>query len=42
MIDHDGRAWLSLLVRLRGSVIPRLLPRIAVAACIGAGAVLAR
>lgn len=41
MIDYEGRAWLPILFRIRGSVIPRLLPRCAFAACIGAGAVVA-
>lgn len=41
MIDYDGRAWLPILFKLRGSVIPRLLPRALVAAAVGALAVLA-
>ncbi|MDX2090511.1 MAG: bestrophin family ion channel [Kofleriaceae bacterium] len=41
MIDYDGRAWLPILFRLRGSVIPRLLPRCVIAAAIGAAAVIA-
>lgn len=41
MIDYDGRAWLGILFKLRGSVIPRLLPRALVAAGVGALAVLA-
>ena len=40
MIDYDGRAWLPILFRMRGSVIPRLLPRVAIAAVIGVAAVL--
>lgn len=41
MIDYDGRSWLPILFRLRGSVIPRLLPRCVIAAAIGAVAVFA-
>ena len=41
MIDYDGRAWLPILFRIRGSVIPRLLPRTLVAAGVGALAVVA-
>ena len=41
MIDYDGRSWLPILFRIRGSVIPRLLPRCLIAAAIGAGAVIA-
>jgi ion channel-forming bestrophin family protein len=40
MIDYEARAWLSILLRVRGSVIPRLLPRVAIAAGIGVAAVL--
>lgn len=40
MIDYDGRNWLSILFRARGSVIPRLVPRIAVATLLGVVAVL--
>jgi len=40
MIAYDGRAWLPLLFRMRGSVIPRLLPRIVAAAGVGVVAVL--
>jgi putative membrane protein len=40
MIDYDGRAWLPILLRMRGSVIPRLVPRIALAAALGVVAVL--
>ncbi|MBN8613591.1 MAG: hypothetical protein J0L92_23550 [Deltaproteobacteria bacterium] len=27
MIDYDGRNWLDIVTRVRGSVLPRLLPR---------------
>jgi ion channel-forming bestrophin family protein len=40
MIEYDGRAWLPLLFRIRGSVIPRLIPRMVFAACVGVVAVL--
>lgn len=40
MIDYDGRNWLSILFRTRGSVIPRLVPRIVVATALGVVAVL--
>jgi len=40
MIDYDGRSWLPILFRARGSVIPRLVPRIVVAAALGVVAVL--
>jgi ion channel-forming bestrophin family protein len=40
MIDYDGRAWLPILFRMRGSVIPRLVPRIALCAGLGVAAVL--
>jgi putative membrane protein len=40
MIDYDGRAWLAIFLRIRGSVVPRLLPRSAIAAAIGVVAVL--
>lgn len=40
MIDYDGRAWLPIFLRIRGSVVPRLLPRVAIAAAIGVVAVL--
>lgn len=40
MIDYDGRAWLPILFRMRGSVIPRLMPRVAVAGGLGVVAVL--
>ena len=38
MIDYDGRAWLPILLRMRGSVIPRLLPRVAFTAGLWASA----
>lgn len=40
MIEYDGRSWLAILVRVRGSVVPRLLPRMMLAAGFGIGAVL--
>jgi putative membrane protein len=40
MIEYEGRAWLPILFRVRGSVIPRLLPRVLVAAALGVVAVL--
>lgn len=36
MIEYDNRSWLKLLFSLKGSVIPRLLPRIAGFAALGA------
>jgi putative membrane protein len=38
MIDYEGRRWLDVILRVRGSVLPRLLPRALVGGCIGAGA----
>jgi putative membrane protein len=40
MIEYDARAWLPLLVRMRGSVIPRLALRVVIAAGLGVAAVL--
>jgi putative membrane protein len=40
MIEYDGRRWLPILFRLRGSVILRLLPRVVVTACLGVVAVM--
>jgi len=40
MIDYDARAWLPILLQVRGSVVPRHLLRIAIAAAIGVVAVL--
>jgi len=40
MIEYDSRAWLPLLIRMRGSVIPRLVLRVIVAAGLGVLAVL--
>lgn len=39
MIDYDGRKWLPILLRMRGSVIPRLLPRVVLAVGLGVLAV---
>ena len=38
MIDYNAKNWLGVIVRMRGSVIPGLLPRIIITAAIGAGA----
>jgi ion channel-forming bestrophin family protein len=38
MIDYDRHRWLSLILRVRGSVVPMLLPRMTIAAAIGATA----
>lgn len=35
MIDYDSKNWVGLLFRMRGSVLPALLPRIFIAAAIG-------
>lgn len=35
MIDYDGRRWLDVIFRARGSVLPRLLPRSLAGAGIG-------
>ena len=40
MIEYEGRSWLPILFRVRGSVIPRLVPRIVVATGLGVLAVL--
>ncbi|HWO23447.1 MAG TPA: bestrophin family ion channel [Kofleriaceae bacterium] len=40
MIEYDGRAWLPILIRMRGSVIPRLIPRVLMTAALGVVAVL--
>src|SRR5688572_19379483 len=40
MIEYEPRAWLPILFRVRGSVVPRLLPRIIVCAAFGIAAVL--
>jgi putative membrane protein len=40
MIEYDGRAWLPILTRARGSVIPRLVPRVVATAALGIVAVL--
>jgi putative membrane protein len=38
MIEYEGRAWLSIIFRAHGSVIPRLWSRIAMAAGLGVAA----
>jgi ion channel-forming bestrophin family protein len=40
MIEYEGRSWIPILFRMRGSVIPRLLPRVAVTTALGVIAVL--
>jgi len=40
MIEYDARSWLPILVRMRGSVIPRLALRVVIAAGLGVAAVL--
>lgn len=40
MIEYDARAWLPILLRMRGSVIPRLMPRVLMTAALGVIAVL--
>lgn len=40
MIEYDGRAWLAILLSHRGSVAPRLLPRVLIASALGVVAVL--
>ena len=42
MIRYDTRNWLGILVRVRGTVLPRIVVRVALAAAIGAGAVALR
>lgn len=37
MIDYDPRNWLRIIFQVRGSVLPRLFPRVLIAAAIGAG-----
>jgi putative membrane protein len=38
MIDYDGKRWLDVVFRVRGSVLPRLVPRALAVAGIGAAA----
>src|SRR5450631_1740972 len=35
MIDYDGKSWLSVALHLRGSVVPRLAPRLVQVALVG-------
>jgi putative membrane protein len=35
MIEYDGRNWLDVILRVRGSVLPRLLPRALLGGAIG-------
>src|SRR6266536_1927495 len=36
MIDYDAKDWFSIIFRLRGSVLPRLVPRVLIVAAVGA------
>jgi len=38
MIDYETRSWLGTLVHMRGSVLPKLVPRMIVYSILGAGA----
>jgi len=40
MIDYEARAWLPILLQLRGSVIPRLVPRVLITGALGVVAML--
>ena len=40
MIEYEGRSWIPILFRMRGSVIPRLLPRVVISTALGVLAVL--
>ena len=37
MIDYETRSWLGTLVHMRGSVLPKLAPRMIVYSILGAG-----
>jgi putative membrane protein len=39
MIEYEGRSWLQLLFHMRGSVIPRLIPRVVLTVALGVLAV---
>lgn len=39
MIDYEGRRWWRVILQLRGSIVPRLVGRVVVAALVGALAV---
>ncbi|MCE9577587.1 MAG: hypothetical protein K8W52_30840 [Deltaproteobacteria bacterium] len=39
MIEYDPKSWISVVCRVRGSIMLRLVPRMVVAAAIGVGAV---
>ena len=41
MIEYEGKRWVSIVFRARGSILPRLLGRVTTCAAIGVGAVLA-
>jgi putative membrane protein len=36
MIEYDAKDWYSIIFRLKGSVLPRLVPRVAIVAGVGA------
>ena len=38
MIDYDAKSWFGVVIRVRGSVGPRVIPRMIIAAGLGAGA----
>jgi putative membrane protein len=40
MIEYDTKAWYSIVFQMRGSVMPRLVPRVVLVAAAGAAAVL--
>src|SRR5262249_33189996 len=40
MIDYDARRWLGLILPVRGSVVPRLVPRVLATSAIGVVAML--
>jgi putative membrane protein len=42
MIDYDANTWATMPLRWHGSVLPRLLPRVVVAALVGTGAEILR
>jgi ion channel-forming bestrophin family protein len=39
MIEYSGRSWPSIMFQMRGSVIPRLMPRVTIATALGVLAV---
>jgi predicted membrane chloride channel (bestrophin family) len=38
MIDYDAKSWFGVVIRVRGSVGPRVIPRMLIAAGLGAAA----